>query len=259
MRHPNYMRVPVAAMVVAVLLSSCAGSKKLTTDPGIPLTDNFRPSSIPAADLLLHLGDSSLIGVQGRARVQFSSPGNSERGIAEFRADKTNMLVSIRNNLGIEGGNVLVDSDSVLLYYGLDKIAWKFSIDDYESMSDISLKLPLNLLSVLKPIVREGDITSVQENASSFLLTLQDGSELIIDRESRLPSLVRYKTDIPDRFSEFSYESYSRLDGIALPRRIQAITNDRANRIRFDVIELQVNPPNLQFSLNIPNGVPIFR
>jgi hypothetical protein len=169
------------------------------------------------------------------------------------------MLVNIRNNLGIEGGNVLVDSDSVLLYYSLDKVAWKFSIEDYESMSDISLKLPLNLMSVLKPTVEEDDISSVQENASSYLLTLDDGSELVLDRQSRLPSMVRYKTDIPDRFSEFTYESYSRLDGISLPRRVQAITNDRVNRIRFDVIDLKVNPANLQFTLNIPNGVPIFR
>ncbi len=259
MRNLNCMRGHVAALAVAMLMSSCAGSKKLATNPAVPLTDEFQPSGTPASDLVLHLGENELQGVQGRARVQFSTPGSSERGIAEFRADKTNMLVSIRNNLGIEGGNVLVNSDSVLLYYSLDKVAWKFSIEDYETMSDISLKLPLNLLAVLKPIVREDDITSVQENASSFLLTLMDGSELIIDRESRLPSLVRYKTDIPDRFSEFTYESYSRLDGISLPRRIQAFTNDRTNRIRFDVIELQVNPPNLQFSLNIPNGVPIFR
>lgn len=259
MRTICCLRTPLTALIVVVLFSSCVGSKKVSGDQNTPLTENYRPSSASIADLLLHLGDNSVTTVQGKARVQFSSPGTSERGVADFKADKTNMLVNIRNYLGIEGGNVLVDSDSVLLYYSLDKVAWKFSIEDYESMSDISLKLPLNLMSVLKPMVHEDDIQSVQENAHSFLITLDDGSELVIDRLSRLPSLVRYKTDIPDRFSEFTYESYARLDGVVLPRRIQAVTNDKVNRIRFDVIELQVNPANLQFTLNIPDGVPIFR
>ncbi len=259
MKYKNSINVTLAAFVVVVSVSSCGSSKRIAANQNEPLSEEYRPSRVSKSELMVHLGDSSLTSIQGRARVQFSAPGSSERGIAEFRADKNNMLVSIRNSLGIEGGSVLVDSDSVLLYYNLDRIAWKFSIADYESMTDISMKLPLNLLAVIKPSVAEDDIASVKENASSYLLTLDDGSEIVIDRQSHLPSVIRYKTDVPDRFSEFIYESYSRLNGINLPRRIQAVTHDRNNRIRFDVIELQVNPSNLRFSLNIPNGVPIFR
>jgi hypothetical protein len=259
MIYKSSIHVTLAAIVALVSVSSCSSSKRIVANQNEPLSEEYRPSKTPKSELMVHLGDHSLSSIQGRARVQFSAPGSSERGIADFRADTSNMLVSIRNSIGIEGGSVLVDSDSVLLYYSLDRIAWKFSIEDYESMSDISMKLPLNLLSVIKPSVDEDDIASVKENANSYLLTLDDGSELVIDRQSHLPSVVRYKTDIPDRFSEFIYESYSRLNGINLPRRIQAITQDRNNRIRFDVIELQVNPSNLRFSLNIPNGVPIFR
>jgi len=259
MIYKSSIHATLAALVVLVSVSSCSSSKRIATNQSEPLSEEYIPSKIPKSELMIHLGNNSLSSVQGRARVQFSAPGSSERGIAEFRADESNMLVSIRNSIGIEGGSVLVDSDSVLLYYSLDRIAWKFSIEDYESMSDISMKLPLNLLAVIKPTVHVDDIASVKENANSYLLTLDDGSELVIDRQSHLPSIVRYKTDIPDRFSEFIYESYSRLNGINLPRRIQAVTHDRNNRLRFDVIELQVNPSNLRFSLNIPSGVPIFR
>jgi outer membrane biogenesis lipoprotein LolB len=259
MMNQRSIRMACIALVAVVLLSSCTGSKRMAVNQNIPLSDEYVPSRIPKSELLQQLNENNLSSVQGRARVQFSSPGVSERGIAEFKADKNNMQVSIRNNLGIEGGNVLVDSDSVLLYYNLDRVAWKFSIEDYEAMPDISMKLPLNLLAVIRPMVDEDDIASVHENANSYLLTLDDGSELIIDRQTRLPNLVRYNTDIPDRFSEFTYESYSRLNGITLPRRILAVTKDRNNRIRLDVTELQVNPTNLRFSLNIPNGVPIFR
>lgn len=249
----------VLAIVAVGVLSGCTGPKKLTGTADTPIGEEFRPSRVEPGELLQYLGDTSLAGVQGRARVLFSAPGSSERGIAEFKADRENMLVSLRNSLGIEGGHVKVDADSVLLYYSLDRIAWKFSIEDYESMPDISLKMPLNLLEMIKPVVLEDDISSIQENASSFLLVLDDGSELVLDRQSRLPSIIRYKTDIPDRFSEFTYEAYSKLNGISLPRRIQAVTHDRSNRIRLDVLDLQVNPPNMQFSLTIPNGVPIFR
>lgn len=253
------IHILVLAIVSVGVLSSCSGSKRLASGTDAPLSEEYRPSRVKPAELLQHLGDTSLAGVQGRARVLFSAPGSSERGIAEFKADRTNMLVSLRNSLGIEGGHVKVDADSVLLYYSLDRLAWKFSIEDYESMPDISLKMPLNLLAMIKPVVLEDDVSSVQENANSFLLLLDDGSELVLDRQSRLPSAIRYKTDIPDRFSEFTYEAYSKLNGISLPRRIQAVTHDRNNRIRLDVLDLQVNPPNLQFSLTIPNGVPIFR
>lgn len=257
--HKSTIDLAFVALLVAVLAASCASSKKFDAYQSEPLSEEYRPSRVSKKELLTHLADISLTSVQGRARVQFSGPGSSERGIADFRADKSNMFVSIRNSIGIPGGSVLVDADSVLIYYNLDRIAWKFSIEDYESMPDISMKLPLNLLSVIKPMVVADNIATVQENVNSYLLTLDDGSELVIDRQSYLPSVIRYKTDFPDMFSEFTYESYSRLNSINLPRRIQAVTSDRNNRIRFDIVDLQVNPINLRFSLNIPNSVPILR
>jgi len=249
----------ILALCGMALLTSCAGSKTIATSGSADDPELYGPSRMSAAALVSEMSESVVTSIRGRARVQFSAPGNSERGIADFIADRTNMLITLRNNLGIEGGIVLADQDSVLLYYSIDKTAWKLSVDDYESLPDISLRLPLNLMSVLQPVVAIDEIVLIQENDGSYMVDMVDGSILIVDKKTLLPNSIRFKSTVPDRFSEFVYESYARLNGVQLPRRIQAVTTDRKSRIRFDVLDLEVNPSNLQFTLTIPAGIPIYR
>jgi len=251
--------IPILALCGMALLTSCSGSKTIANNGSSDDPDEYGPSRMSAASLVSEMTDTPAASIRGRARVQFSAPGNSERGIADFIADRKSMLITIRNNLGIEGGVVLADQDSVLLYYSIDKTAWKLSVEDYESLPDISLRLPLNLMSVLQPVIAVDDIVLIQENMGSYMVEMEDESILILDKKTMLPNNIRFKSTVPDRFSEFVYESYARLNGVQLPRRIQAVTTDRKSRIRFDVLDLEVNPTNLQFTLTIPAGIPIYR
>jgi hypothetical protein len=114
-------------------------------------------------------------------------------------------------------------------------------------------------MSVLQPVIEIDEVLLIQENEGSYMVDMVDGSILIVDKKTLLPHSIRFKSTVPDRFSEFVYESYARLNGVQLPRRIQAVTTDRKSRIRFDVLDLEVNPSNLQFTLTIPAGIPIYR
>jgi len=115
------------------------------------------------------------------------------------------------------------------------------------------------LMAVLQPVITIDEVVLIQENDGSYMVDMENGSVLILDKKTMLPNSIRFKSAVPDRFSEFVYESYARLNGVQLPRRIQAVTTDRQSRIRFDVLDLEVNPTNLQFTLTIPAGIPIYR
>jgi hypothetical protein len=245
-------------LVFAMNIVACTGSKKMAHSE-TAMSSEFQPSKAELSTVLQNLSRSDLRSLRGKARVAFSAPGNSERGTAEFTADRKNMLAKVRNNVGIEGVQVVVDPDSVLLYYVIDKIAWKLSINDYETRPEILLRLPLNLLDMLKPEIDRENVESVEENDRFYKVHLRDSSEFIVDKNTLLPQHVRFGSDTPDRFTEFSYESYAQLNGISLPRRIQAVTTDRKNRIRFDITELEVNPVSGTTTLSIPASVPIYR
>ncbi len=250
----------VAWLAVSLGLSACGGSRVLTVPPPV-LTEEFVPSLMQPAQMAALMKNEPVRAVKGRARVQLSSPGNSERGSADFIADRSRLLISLRNNLGIEGGHVLADPDSVLLYYSIDKVAWKLSVEDYETMPDISLRLPLNLLDVLSPVVEGSNIGEVLENASQYLIKMNDGVQVVVDKQTKNVQTMRYPSNVADRFSEFVYEGYATLNGQQLPRRIQALTTDRRSQIRFDVRELKLNPSEaeLRFVLDIPPGIHIYR
>ena len=256
-RRFHQLYIPVM-LLLAFGITACTGSKEMARSE-FTVDSEYEPSKAEITTVLKHVSRSELRSLRGKARVAFSAPGNSERGIAEFTANRKNMLAKVRNNVGIEGAQIIVDSDSVLLYYVLDKIAWKLSIKDYESRPEIRLRLPLNLLDMLKPEIDSMEVQSIEENALSYKVRLQDSSELLIDKNTLLPQQIRFGTDVLDRFTEFSYDSYAQLNGISLPRRIQAVTADRKNRIRFDITELEVNPENVVLVLNIPASVPIYR
>lgn len=257
----QHRRISGIAWLVAMLgLTACGGSKALVAPPPI-LTEEFVPSSVHPDQMVDLLSIQPVKAVKGRARVQLSSPGNSERGSADFIADRSRLLIHLRNNLGIEGGHVLADADSVLLYYNIDKVAWKLSVEDYETMPDITLRLPLNLLDVLNPVIEGDEIDAVLENASQYMVRMNDGMQVVVDKQTKNVHALRYPSTVGDRFTEFVYEGYATLDGRQLPRRIQALTTDRRSQIRFDVRELTIDPPEseLNFVLAIPSGIPIYR
>jgi hypothetical protein len=256
-RHIATIYLPVFLLLM-MSLSACASSATFApTDKG--LEQAYEPSKTQVDVVLQNMGDTGLTSLRGKARVAFSSPGNSDRGIAEFTADRKHMMAKVRNSLGIEGAHIVVDSDSVLLYYIIDKIAWKLSINDYQTRPEIRLRLPLNLLDMLKPMIESEKVLSIEENNRYYKVNLHDSSQVYLDRSSLLPHAIRYQSDLDDRFTDFTYDSYAELNGVSLPRRIQAVTADRKNRIRFDITELELNPENAVLMMSIPASVPIYR
>lgn len=248
----------VITFVLSISMSSCRSSGALKSDRSAESFE-FKASKVAASSLLSHIGASSLRSVKGKARVAFSSPELSERGVADFMSDEIHSFARLRNGIGIEGAQILVDADSVLSYFVFDRTAWKFSILEYETRPEIKLRLPLNLLQMIRPMVHVDDVVFVEENADSYKIHLKNKTEIILHKTSLLPQYVRLESSLSDRFTEFRYEAYAQISGTFLPRRIQATTADRESRIQFDIIELEINPDRLQFGVNIPASVPIFR
>lgn len=254
---PAYQRWLLLALT-AVVLGACTGSR-VTAPPS--LSDDFKPSDVDHRKIAAMINQDDVSAVRGSAKVQFSAPGNSERGTARFIADRNNMLVTIRGNLGITGAHILASADSVTLYYVLDKMAWKMSVEDYETDPDIQMRLPLNLMDLLCPHIQTRNIRKVTENATHYLVHLHSDAQLLIHKDGKRLEMMKYLSEKPESFSEFVYESHAEMAGILLPRRVTVLSGDRSSRIRLDIGSLEVNPPKseLRFVLEIPQGVPIYR
>lgn len=243
-------------IIVVLFLVSCASGRKITE----PSEVGFVPSSITASEIiqLMQVSTEPIQAIEGRARSQASGPDYSERATVHFLSDREQSMLIIRNQLGIEGGRILSDRDSVLIYDPIERRAWKMSLDaaDRVLLNGFSA---FNLLDFLIPEINEEEVVAVLEHGAQLKLILEDGSELVVQRESGVLDSFFVPSDAPETFNRFIFTNHARISGVVLPRRIQILSNDNKSNIFMHIQELTLNPANPVFELNIPSSVPIER
>jgi hypothetical protein len=220
---------------------------------------SYQPLLGSHAKLIEALNNTYLHSIQGTARVQFSAPGLSERIVTEFTSSRKQMYLELRNTLGIVGAEVLSGADSVTILNKMDKLALRLSVDEYNQREDIRLRLPLNFLSIFNPQVDSTNLVQLLENEEYYKVLLKDGHHLVVNKQDYLPVTMVIADTTADRFTTFMYDGFEEIQGMRLPRRIQAYTTDRKSRIRIEVSRLEINPKDTIFALTVPPGIPIYR
>ena len=133
-----------------ICTSLLAFACKTSKDVSLPTTNTYTKPELLLIEILEPIPNyrEQIIHIKGRGRAIISESGNSERFNINFESDTTSSLLTIKNRLGIEGGAMLVDSDSILMYYKLDKLAQKVSIRDgrLSSLNELS---SINLIDLL--------------------------------------------------------------------------------------------------------------
>lgn len=235
------------------LLAACTPSR-LTID------DDFSVSGIPADSLVASLPDYSgdLLTAKGKGRAVVSEPGNSDRVTIEFETDTSLSLITIKNRIGIEGGKMLVDQDSILIYNKIDKYARKMSVTDGR-MTSLNELASINLLDLLNFKVKETIGDRVFESETHFMLRIHENGTVLISRENGLIEEVNRPLSSGLPYSKIIYESYGNAGGYTLPRKITIFSADGNSKVLFQVRDLSVNPDNLNLSINIPGDIPIQR
>ncbi len=187
-----------------------------------------------------------------------SEPGNSDRVTIDFEANRQLSLLTIQNRIGIEGGQMLVDQDSILIYNRLDKEAQKISIYDAR-MTSLNELTSINILDLINFTVSAEEVSSVLESNNSYQLRLKDGSQVFVNKENGWVEQVIQNRRGSAPYSEIIYESYGKLEGFDLPRKITIFSSDGGSRVVFLVRSLNVNPGNLKLTIDIPESIKIER
>lgn len=240
-------------ILAATLISACSTSRPVTEE-------SFNRSSVDKETVVSSIPDYSeeLKTLSGKGRALVSEPGNSDRVTIDFEANRQLSLLTIQNRIGIEGGQMLVDQDSILIYNRLDKEAQKISIYDAR-MTSLNELTSINILDLINFTVSAEEVSSVLESNNSYQLRLKDGSQVFVNKKNGWVEQVIQNRRGSAPYSEIIYESYSELEGFELPRKITIFSSDGGSRVVFLVRSLNVNPGNLKLTVDIPESIKIER
>lgn len=255
------MRIEMSALGVAAIISlmavaiSCSPAKRLAVDTGDFAVSDADPSRILAAS---PNSDKSIRSMEGRARAQISRPGVSERVTVSFTSDREQTLITIRNNLGIEGGRIYADRDSVLIYDRIEKQAWK---TDTGNSHELLLNgfSAFNLIDFIDPVLQAEEVETVLEDEKRYKLVFFDGKTVIFNRQNYLIEQIVFSADDPEVFSTFVFENHAGLGGYNLPRTIRIFSQDGRSVIHLVTQSLELNKNDLDFDIGIPSDITIIR
>jgi hypothetical protein len=244
-----------ALMLLVLTASACSPKRAVLVDPS-----GFRASDADPAVILASSPNAgkSIHSMEGRARAQVSRPGLSERATVSFTSDRTQTLITIRNNLGIEGGRIHADRDSVLVYDRIEKQAWKSDISRSHELL-LNGFSAFNLIDFIDPVLEAGQVTGVSEDDRHYKLEFFDGKTVIFNRSNYLVERIVFSADDPEVFSTFLFENHAALNGFMLPRTIRIFSNDGRSVIHLVTQALDLNRNNLDFDPGIPSDVTIIR
>jgi hypothetical protein len=244
-------------LAAAILLTiACKSGSEIVDHTSI----DYRLSETPVSEILADIPNySGLINaVEGRGRAIVSEPGNSERFNIDFASDTTFSLLTIKNRLGIEGGAMLVDPDSILMYFKVGKIAQKVSITDGR-LTSLNELASINLIDLLHFKLSEESVLEAYEADDHYLLRLTTDGGARIGKSSNLVEEVTQPFSAGLPYSNIIYENYGELDGYRLPRKITIFSADGESKVVFQVRSLNLNSRSLDLTLDIPSDIIIDR
>jgi hypothetical protein len=243
----------VSTILFALFIAACSTSRPITEG-------EFNRSELAKAEVAGSMNnyEKTLNSVKGKGRALVSEPGNSDRVTIDFEANKTLSLLTIQNRIGIEGGQMLVESDSILIYNRVDKVAQKISINDGR-LTSLNELASINILDLLNYKVEPSEIEGVFESNNFILLRLKDDTHVYLDKDALTVQRVDQNKGSDASYSQIKYESYGELEGFILPRKITIFSTDGKSRVVFLIRSLDVNPDNLNLKITIPENIHIQR
>ena len=201
--------------------------------------------------------DESLQSLTGNGRAIVSDPGNSDRVTLQFQSGREASLITIRTSIGIEGGQILVDSDSLLIYNKLDNYAEKVSLV-HSNLTSIGSLASLNMLDMFSFSFSIDDVGMIFENSTLYTAVLHDEAQVTISKsDGRVQHVVQTRTG--SAYSRIEYEGYAQIENFYLPRKITIFSSDGKSRATFLVQRLEVNQPLPPLRIDLPDDIPIYR
>lgn len=245
----------VFILIGCLLIIACTPSKELSESP-----ESLYPISETIDEIVEKIPNysSTLVSVKGRGRALVSEPGNSDRVTVSFEADTIFSLFEFKNRIGIEGGKMLVDPDSILIYNKIDKQAEKMSINNGR-MTNLNELASINLLDLLNFKIEASDVEQMLQSDTEYVLGFNNKGIAQINKKTGTVNLVEQSVLSGLPYSSIRYENYTELKGYTLPGKITIFSTDKRSKVVFQIRSLEVNPGDLELALDIPENISIIR
>lgn len=242
-----------ALVITVIILASCSSSERLLS------VEDMEPASISKQELMDLVPDYSddLETLKGNGRAIVSEPGGSDRVTLQFQSDREKSLITIRTSIGIEGGQILVDSDSLLIYNRVDKYAEKVSLQQ-SNLTSIGSLASLNMLDMFNFTFEKDDIRGIYENEEVFVAVLNNRTQVTLSKSDGLIQNV-VQSGGEAAYSRIDYEGYAQIEGFYLPRKITILSSDGKSQATFLVQRLEINNTLPPMEISIPEDIPIYR
>ena len=253
-RFPK-ISLPVLLILVAFFAYGCAGPRAALE------YENLSPAAITADSLVSLMPDYSdeLQTMTGSGRALVSEPGNSNRVTVEFQSNRFRSLLTIRTSIGVEGGQILIEPDSLLIYNKIDDIAQKVS-PAQSNLSSVGSIASLNMLDLFNFKIEADQIEQIFDNGDTYLALLSDRAVVEVGKTSGLVVQVdRSQSPPPIPYKLIEYNGYAEISRFQLPRKITIFSGDGQSRATFLVQQLDVNGKLPPLRIDIPDDIPIYR
>jgi len=230
---------------------SCTSTRVLELDD-----TTYRRSSVSADSILAGMPDyrHSLDALSGKGRAIVSEPGNTERVTVLFSSNRSRSLVTIRNGLGIEGGKLLAHGDSLLIYNKVDNEARRLSVTR-DRLTSVNNLASLNIVKMMNFTVNKNEVETVYESESSFILSLNRGGRVFVDKNSLTVLQVDQPRGTMTPYSRIIYEAYGKIEGYTIPRRVTIFSADAQSKVALLIQSLDINPEDLVLDIELPEDV----
>lgn len=240
------------AGLACLIFVSCSSTKSVTDD-------NFRSSSTDISEVVSQLPDykTELQSIEGKGRAIVSEPENTERVTVLFSSNRQKSLVTIRNGIGIEGGQLLTDGDSLLVYNKVDKYARKMSIEG-ANLDRINRLASLNILDMINYSVSEDQVQNILESESLYQLQLNSGTNVYVNKDDLTITQIDQPRSSKLPYSTIEYEAYASIDGFTLPRRISIFGSEGKSKVALQITTLDLNIELDSLTINLPDDIDIY-
>lgn len=242
-------------MIASFLAYGCTGTRAALD------YENLDPALITADSLVAMMPDYSaeLQTMTGRGRALVSEPGNSSRVTVEFQTNRSRSLLTIRTSIGVEGGQILIEPDSLLIYNKIDNVAQKVA-PEQSTISSVGSIASLNMLDLFNFRVRADQVEQIFDNGDTYLVLLKDRAAIEVDKSSGLVVKVDRSQSLPPiPYQQIEYDGYAEINRFQLPRKITIFSGDGQSRATFLVQQLNVNGKLPPLEIDIPDDIPIYR
>lgn len=234
-----------------------------STPSSLADVESLERADITTEELISIIPDyqNRLFTISGSGRAIVSEPGNNERVSLHFQSNRDESFIQVRSGTGIEGGQIYVDRDSLMVYNRIDKIAEKIPLHE-GNLSSVGSLASVNMLDLFNYTVDPAAIEEIyaDHETGSYVLLLTNRSLIRISQsDGHVQSVVHANDNRSAPYSKLEYKGYAVIEEFILPRRITIYSKDGNSRATLLVQRLNINPTLPPLGIDLPDDIPVTR